>query len=88
MDLIDKKGETVFFMYTILCSEYARMQDFASNFQKLGDGSWIYNYLCNQCISPLKLCVRIPLMVRCRVFTSFLLNRSDLNLNRPPIFEN
>jgi len=28
-------------------------------------GSWIYNYLCNQCISSLKLCVRIPLMVRC-----------------------
>jgi hypothetical protein len=25
-------------------------------------GSWIYNYLCNQCLSPLKLWVRIPLM--------------------------
>ena len=24
-------------------------------------GSWIYNYLCNQCRSPLKLWVRIPL---------------------------
>jgi len=24
-------------------------------------GSWIYNYLCNQCISPLTLWVRIPL---------------------------
>jgi hypothetical protein len=24
--------------------------------------SWIYNYLCNQCLSPLKLWVRIPLM--------------------------
>jgi hypothetical protein len=24
-------------------------------------GSWIYNYLCNQCISPLKLWVRILL---------------------------
>jgi hypothetical protein len=23
-------------------------------------GSWIYNYLCNQCISPLKLSIRIP----------------------------
>jgi len=23
-------------------------------------GSWIYNYQCNQCISPLKLWVRIP----------------------------
>jgi len=28
-------------------------------------GSWIYNYLCNQCISPLKLWFRIPLMARC-----------------------
>ena len=27
-------------------------------------GSWIYNYLCNQCLSPLKLLDRIPLM-RC-----------------------
>ena len=34
MDLIEKKGETVFFRYKILCSEYARMQDFASNYQK------------------------------------------------------
>ena len=25
-------------------------------------GSWIYNYLCNQCLSPLKLWVRIPLV--------------------------
>jgi hypothetical protein len=27
-------------------------------------GSWIYNYLCNQCLS-LKLRVRIPLMAKC-----------------------
>ena len=26
-----------------------------------GIGSWIYNYLCNQCLSPLTLWVRIPL---------------------------
>jgi hypothetical protein len=25
-------------------------------------GSWIYNYLCNQCLSPLKLWVRTPFM--------------------------
>ena len=24
-------------------------------------GSWVYNYLCNRCLSPLKLWVRIPL---------------------------
>jgi hypothetical protein len=28
-------------------------------------GSWIYNYLCNQCLSPLKLWVRTPFMARC-----------------------
>ena len=28
-------------------------------------GSWIYNYLCNHCLSPLKLWVRYPLMTRC-----------------------
>jgi hypothetical protein len=27
--------------------------------------SWIYNYLCNQCLSPLTLWIRIPLMARC-----------------------
>ena len=28
-------------------------------------GSWIYNYLCNQCLSPLKLWVRTLFMARC-----------------------
>jgi len=28
-------------------------------------GSWIYNYLCNRYLSPLKLWVLIPLMGRC-----------------------
>jgi hypothetical protein len=28
-------------------------------------GSWIYNDLCNQCISPLKSWVRTPFMARC-----------------------
>jgi len=27
--------------------------------------SWIYDYLCNQCLSPLTLWVRIPLMAWC-----------------------
>jgi hypothetical protein len=30
----------------------------------LSYSSWIYNYLWNQCLSPLKLWVRIPLMAR------------------------
>ena len=28
-------------------------------------GSWIYNYLCNQCLSPLMLWVWIPIRERC-----------------------
>jgi len=28
-------------------------------------GSLIYNYMCYQCLSPLMLWVRIPLMARC-----------------------
>jgi len=28
-------------------------------------GSWIYNYLCNQCLSPLMLWVRISMRARC-----------------------
>jgi hypothetical protein len=28
-------------------------------------GSWIYNYLCNHCLSPLKLRVWTPFMARC-----------------------
>jgi hypothetical protein len=28
-------------------------------------GSWIYNYLCNQCLSPLMLLVRISIRARC-----------------------
>ena len=31
-------------------------------------GSWIYNYLCNQCPSPLKSWVRISIRARCTVF--------------------
>jgi len=28
-------------------------------------GSWIYNYLCNQCLSPLMFWVRISIRTRC-----------------------
>ena len=28
-------------------------------------GSWIYNYLCNQCLSPLMLWIQILIRVRC-----------------------
>jgi len=31
-------------------------------------GSWIYNYMCNQCPSPLKLWFRTQFMARCTWF--------------------
>ena len=39
----------------------------------LSYGSWIYNYLCNQCLSPMKVWVRIPLR-RC-VFDTALCDK-------------
>ena len=30
-------------------------------------GSWIYNYLCNQCLSPLMLWVQISIRARCTI---------------------
>jgi len=30
-------------------------------------GSWIYNYLCNRCLSPLQLRIRIPLMAKLKL---------------------
>ena len=38
-------------------------------------GSWIYNYLCNQCLSPLMLWVRISIRARCTTLCEFV---SDL----------
>jgi len=40
-------------------------------------GSWIFNYLCNQCLPPLKLWVRTPFMVR---FTRYNIMRSSLSV--------
>jgi hypothetical protein len=39
-------------------------------------GSWIYNYLCNQFQSPLKLWVQIPLMARCTQYNIMWLSLS------------
>ena len=36
-------------------------------------GTLIYNYLYNQCLSPLKLQVRIPLMVRCTRYNDYVI---------------
>jgi hypothetical protein len=57
--------------------EYKRVciQIFAGQLWPWSYGSWIYNYLCNQCLSPLMLWDRTPLMVRCTRYIKFV---SDL----------
>ena len=36
-------------------------------------GSWVYNYQCNQCLSPLKLWVRTPFMARCTRYNHYVI---------------
>jgi hypothetical protein len=36
-------------------------------------GSWIYNYQCNQCLSPLMLWVRISIRAKCRTLYTYWL---------------
>jgi hypothetical protein len=40
-------------------------------------GSWIYNYLCNKCLSPLELWVRNLLMVR---YTRYNIMNGSMNM--------
>ena len=46
------------------CSKCSLLQDEGPSWP-WSYGSWIYNYLCNQCLSPLMLWVRISIWVRC-----------------------
>jgi hypothetical protein len=39
-------------------------------------GSWIYNYLYNQCLSPIMLWVRTPFMARCTRYNIMWLSLS------------
>ena len=41
--------------------------------------SWIYNYMCNQCLSPWKLWVLFPVMARC---TRYNIMWSSLSVTR------
>jgi hypothetical protein len=48
-------------------------------------GSWIYKYLWNQCLSPLKLWVRIPLMTRCSQY-NIIWSRLSVTCDRSVVF--
>jgi hypothetical protein len=51
-------------------------------------GSWIYNYLCNQCLSPPTLRVRISLIVRCTQYIATLCDKACQWLVCNLIFKN
>ena len=46
-------------------------------------GTWIYNYLCNQYLSPLTLWVRIPLMTR---YTRYNIMCLSVTFDRSVVF--
>ena len=49
-------------------------------------GSWIYIHLSNQCLSPLKLGVRIPLVARCTRCNYFMLLSLSVTCDRSVVF--
>jgi hypothetical protein len=48
-------------------------------------GSLIYNFLCNQCLSPLKLWVRSPFMARCTPY-NIMWKRLSVTCDRSVVF--
>jgi hypothetical protein len=49
-----RKPSCMLYLYTMFCLQMS------STAWPWSYGSWIYNYLCYQCLSPLKLWVRTP----------------------------
>ena len=53
-------------------------------------GSWIYNYLCNQFLSPLivlHMWVRKPVMAMCTRYNNIKFPHLDSNIPAPPAYE-
>ena len=58
-EFLNFSNGVVFFCYIIIfCYHYKCIKQRPS--WSCSSGSWIYNYICNQCRSPLTLLVRIP----------------------------
>jgi hypothetical protein len=53
--------------------------------RSLSCGSWIYNYLCNQCLSPLQLWFRNQFVARCTRYNIMWYNVSA-TCNRSVVF--
>jgi len=48
------------------CNMFSKCTSVIKGFKyEITNKSWIYNYLCNQCLSPLKLRVQTPFMAKC-----------------------
>jgi len=54
----------VFFCHIVLRNSFISIDFYVKYGRLYSYCSWIYNYLCNQCLSPLTVCVRISLMAR------------------------
>jgi hypothetical protein len=57
-------------MYLCFCFHKCKTRGIKGSSWSGSYGSWIYNYLCNQCQSPLTLLVRIPVMARSTRYTT------------------
>ena len=57
--------QLIYFMLTLIYPTITRSSSWSWSY-----GSWIYNYMWNQCLSPLTLCVRITFMARCTRYST------------------
>jgi hypothetical protein len=72
--------------YWRVCGYYATYKVFFINRPSLSEpswsyGSWIYNYMCTQCLSPLKLWVPTPFMAKWSFNLAFRYIEDVLSLN-------
>jgi hypothetical protein len=59
-----RRGET--YCFSRISSSYGSSSYFTQGpLLPSSYGSWFYNYLCNQCLSPLILWIRISIMAKC-----------------------
>jgi hypothetical protein len=62
-----KGGNNIYFMLIIYISKYLWTRKWPWSY-----GSWIYNYLCNECLSPLMLWVWLPCPTLCNKVCQWL----------------
>jgi hypothetical protein len=60
-NVICKTGQKWIYICVFMMIDYDNHESCRGSLWSWSYGSWIYNYMCNQCLSPLMLWVRIPL---------------------------